>query len=61
MEKPDYHKNPYSGNQIFGARLQIGDVLKETDVYASADGKWHKCPCPGITLVGCFTTIFVRP
>jgi len=60
MEKPDYHRNPYSENVVFGAKLSVGDVLKETDVYASADGKWQRCPCPGITLAEGVPTVFVR-
>lgn len=61
MEKPDYHQNLHSGNIIFGSRLQPGDKLEKNDVYASTDGKWQKCPCPGVTLVEGVTTVFVRP
>jgi hypothetical protein len=63
MEKPTYHKNPFSGDEIFGARLQVGDMLEGTDVYASTDGKWQECPFSGgITLRReAVTMIFVRP
>lgn len=61
METPVYHRNPFSENVIFGSKLQAGDVLEENDVYASTDGKWGKCPCPGITLQKGFAAIFVRP
>lgn len=49
-------KNPYSppgtrsATAIVGRRLETGDVLEPTDVYASTSGNWEPCPVPGLTI-----------
>lgn len=60
VEKPEYYNNPYTKNVIFGARLQAGDRLKVTDIYASTSGEWEVCPCPGVVL-GKTDTLWIRP
>lgn len=62
METPTHHTNYYSvtGDVVFGSKLHAGDVLEETDVYASTDGRWEKCPCPGVVLMEGVAVVFVR-
>lgn len=55
-----YHDHNYAA--IYGHLLEEGDVLTEDDMYASSNGRWEKCPCPGLTLgkqVG--NPLWVRP
>lgn len=59
QEYQQLHIHP-ERNTIFGIRLQPGCVLKETDVYASSNGTWEKCPCPGVTLRKT-DVVWVRP
>ncbi len=42
--------HPISQDPIVGRQLERGDQLLPTDVYASASGRWVRCPCPGLTL-----------
>jgi hypothetical protein len=53
-----YH--PFA-NPIQGRRLQAGDVLRSTDVYASTTGKWERCPCAGAVLQTNVDVVWVRP
>ena len=56
------HLHPRNPNQnIFGIKLQAGDVIKADDVYDSSDGTWKKTPCPGLILQEKCNTYWVRP
>lgn len=35
---------------VFGHLLEAGDKLEPDDVYASSNGYFEKCPCPGLKL-----------
>jgi hypothetical protein len=63
METKEEIVHPQSGNKIVGRILEIGEVLKGTDVYSSdGSGNWEKCPCPGAKIPsGIQSVIWVRP
>lgn len=46
---------------IEGEILKPGEVLRDTDYYASTTGKWESCPCPGGKVREGLEVIWVRP
>jgi len=56
-----YHpKSDVQRDMVEGERLKPGDILRVYDVYASTNGKWVPCPCPGVLLEKS-DVIWVRP
>ena len=53
-------EHPVSSKRILGLILKEGELIKNTDVYASTTGNWDQAPCPGLTL-GQTDVIWVRP
>lgn len=51
-----HHRHPFArvGFSVMqqGHRLEPGDVIAETDVYASTNGEWEPATCPGVALQG---------
>ena len=61
MKPPEKHIHPRNvTQQIYGHRLESGDVLLESDVYDSSSGYWHRCPCPGLPIMGGVATVWIR-
>lgn len=48
-------------SHALGYELETGDVLQETDLYASSDGYFKPCTCPGLTLQAGVKALWVRP
>lgn len=55
------HSRPERPKSVLGFLLEVGDVLEPTDVYASTDGTWDPCPCPGLKLHDGVKVMWVRP
>lgn len=64
-ERATHHEHPnVEGTFVYGRKLGNGDVLETNDVYNSTNGRWERCPCPGLTLQGFeedSPVIWVRP
>lgn len=55
------HLHPDNGVPIYGTRLTPGEVLRETDYYASTNGTWEKNTSPRSMLEKDCSVIWVRP
>lgn len=56
------HKHPSSTETVFGNKLEMGDAIESTDVYATVNGTWDivPTPYPGDS-VGISPIYYVRP
>lgn len=48
-------------SHTYGRLLEAGDELEDGDVFASVEGTWQKCPCPGLKIMSGAETMWVRP
>ncbi len=49
-------------SHVYGRMLEPGDILEPGDMYASSNGYFEPCPCPGLTLqAGTTHVLWVRP
>ena len=60
MKNLDYYRSK-SGYDLYGYLLTTGDILKDTDMYDSSNGKWESCPCPGLVLQEGISVRWIRP
>lgn len=63
-EHPNFAKRgPISGRKlcVIGRKLVPGDIIEESDLYASTSYEWLPAPSPGTTFQKNMATVFVRP
>jgi len=60
-DKSVYISRTINGEQIMVRAVQPGEILQESDMYSSSNGRWEKCPCPGLTLGKGVGVTWIRP
>ena len=62
MEKEaKIHKHPISGDEIFGKKLEPGDIIEKKDKFDAESGYWIVSSFAGHPVLAHITVIYIRP